>query len=262
MEIARVYRTLTLIGLFAVSVLVLLFIDPVRQDPAYHYFADTRGLLGIPHMLNVLSNLPFVIAGGVGLGHLLAERHGPDTYSETGYERCVLALLCLGIVLVGFGSSYYHARPDSDRLFWDRLPMTITFMTLFDIVVYERISEKWGKRLLLPLLLAGIGSLLYWDYADDLRFYGLVQFYPLVAIPIILWMFDARYTRSADLFIAVGWYALAKVAELNDHLIYGLGNAVSGHTVKHLLAAAATGWIVRMIIKRRLVDAPAEGSGA
>jgi len=40
---------------------------------------------------------------------------------------------------------------------------------------------------------------------------------------------------------------LAKIAELCDHMVYALGQVVSGHTLKHLLTAAAVFVLVRML---------------
>jgi len=56
-----------------------------------------------------------------------------------------------------------------------------------------------------------------------------------------------RYTRGSDLAIVVGFYALAKVLETFDTPIFAAGRIVSGHTLKHLAAAAAGYCILRML---------------
>jgi hypothetical protein len=91
--------------------------------------------------------------------------------------------------------------------------------------------------------------------AGDLRFYGLVQFFPLLAIPLMLLLFPPRYTRTGDLFGVVGWYVLAKIFEVFDVQILALGELVSGHTLKHLASAMAAYWILRMLRARHPVDA-------
>ena len=60
------------------------------------------------------------------------------------------------VFLTAFGSAYYHCAPESARLLWDRLQMTIVFMTVFTMVVAERFPG--GMRLLLPLAAIGIAS--------------------------------------------------------------------------------------------------------
>ncbi|MBI2544392.1 MAG: alkaline phytoceramidase, partial [Candidatus Rokubacteria bacterium] len=87
--------------------------------------------------------------------------------------------------------------------------------------------------------------------AGALRLYGLVQFFPLVAIPLMLLLFSPRYTRGADLVGALAWYALAKIFELLDARTFAVGGVVSGHTLKHLASAVAMYWILRMVKTRR-----------
>ncbi len=41
------------------------------QAAGYHEFADTRIFLGIPNFLNVISNIPFLLVGILGLRFLL-----------------------------------------------------------------------------------------------------------------------------------------------------------------------------------------------
>lgn len=53
----------------------------------------------------------------------------------------------------------------------------------------------------------------------------------------------------------IALYAVAKVAETFDQEIYDLKQIVSGHTIKHLLAAVAIYLIVRMLQKRRVLQA-------
>ena len=107
-----------------------------------------------------------------------------------------------GLLLTGFGSAYYHWEPGNARLAWDRLPLAITLMGLLAATIAERIGVKSGLWLLGPLVALAAGSVIYWHWteqrgAGDLRLYALVQFYPLVAIPLMLWWLAPRYTRGA-----------------------------------------------------------------
>jgi hypothetical protein len=162
----------------------------------------------------------------------------------------------LGIASTSAGSSWYHLAPDNARLVWDRLPMTIAFMALFAAMISERIDLRAGLRWLVPLLLVGLASVLYWHWteqsgAGDLRPYAAVQFFPLLAIPLLLLLFPARYTRTGDIWVALAWYALAKLFEELDGPIYDLSaRIVSGHTLKHL-AAAASAWTFLRMLRRR-----------
>ena len=52
----RRWRIPLLLAVVAVGIVGLMLTPPLRQDPAYHNFADTRAWLGIPYALNVVSN--------------------------------------------------------------------------------------------------------------------------------------------------------------------------------------------------------------
>ena len=133
--------------------------------------------------------------------------------------------------------------------------MTIAFMSLVAAVIAERISLRAGLWLLPILLLIGLSSVWHWYMSEvrgagDLRFYVAVQVYSILVLLIAL-SFPPRYTRGSDLAVVVGFYVLAKVLETLDKEIFGIGHVVSGHTLKHLAAAAAGYWILRMLQKRR-----------
>lgn len=225
----------------------------VAQPLSYHNFADQRPWLGIPNFGDVASNLPFALVGVLGLTFII--RHGQHAFIDPR-ERWPYYFVFLGLVLTAFGSSYYHLAPDNARLTWDRLPMTIVFMSLVAAMIAERISVKAGLWLL-PLLLAiGIASVVQWHLSEvsgdgDLRFYAAVQIYAGLVLLLMLY-FPARYTRTSDLSVVVGFYVLAKLLETFDRSIFNhLGHIVSGHTLKHLAGAAAGYWILRMLQKRQ-----------
>lgn len=225
----------------------------IPQDLHYHAFADQRPLLGIPHCLNVISNVPFLIVGGIGLGFTLSAR-GREVFRHPS-ERQAYAVFALGVALTAFGSAYYHLDPNNERLLWDRLPMSVAFMALFAAVVGERVSPVAGAWLLWPLVGLGLASVLYWHHgeqmgAGDLRPYYLVQFYPMIALPLLLLLFPSRHSGTAALFIALAFYVVAKLVEIYDVELYHSLGEVSGHTLKHLLAAGGAYAVVRMIRHR------------
>jgi len=203
------------------------FVSPIPQPESYHAFADQRRLLGIPNFWDVVSNLPFAVAGLLGL----------RAFRDLGSR-----FLFAGIFLTTIGSAYYHWAPDTPRLAWDRLPMTVAFMSLLALIIQVSFGAKIGQRLLLPLVAAGVLSVAWWRLAGDLRPYVFVQFAPMLMIPIALLFFDIRARR--ELWIAIGLYGLAKIAESLDREIYSTF-LLSGHTLKHLLAGLSTFWIYR-----------------
>ena len=164
----------------------------------------------------------------------------------------------VGILLTGFGSAYYHWNPNNDTLVWDRLPMTISFMAFFSALVAERVSERAGNWLLWPLLVLGLASVAYWHSTDDLRLYALVQFGPMLVIPVILATRPARYLRTRDVVIVLGWYVAAKILEQADGLVYSWNGVVSGHALKHFSAAAAGAWVLLTLHSRNGVQPETE----
>jgi hypothetical protein len=233
---ARKRPVLVFLSLVAASLAGLLLLPPIPQVQSYHRFADERTLLGVQNFWNVLSNLPFIAIGAVGLRQF--------------YRDPATLALFLGVFLTAFGSSYYHWNPNDDTLFWDRLPMTLCFMAILAVVVKERVNVRFGAALLWPLLATGILSLMLWRWTGDLRLYGWVQFFPGVALPLLFLVFPPRYTGTFYWLIAVLLYVVAKLFEFADHAFYR-SFILSGHTLKHLFAAAACFAILRYFQKRR-----------
>ena len=232
-------------------VIAVAMTDPVPQDPLYYLFADERSMSGIPNFLNVVSNLPFLVVGI--LGWRLLAKHPETTPPHT---RRAWTVFFFGIALIAFGSGYFHLRPDGDSLVWDRLPMTIAFMSLVSVVVSEYFSAILGERLLLPLLLAGTASVAYWAYtesigAGDLRPYAVVQFLPMLLIPLVISLYGRRSDLSPYLWWMLACYVAAKIAEHYDADVYRAGRIVSGHSLKHLAAALAPAGLLYGLMRRR-----------
>jgi hypothetical protein len=163
-------------------------------------------------------------------------------------------VLFLGIFLTGFGSSYYHWNPNDDTLFWDRLPMTLFFMAILAAAIEERVNARAGAVLLWPLLAVGVFSLLLWRWTDDLRLYFWGQFFPCLALPLLFLLYPPKYTGQFYWIIAAALYALAKLLEFSDRAVYSVGSILSGHTLKHLAAAAACFAILRYYQARRPIS--------
>lgn len=249
------HRVGILVAMFVVSVAGMMMVAPIAQDPAYHLFADSRPLFGIANFGDVMSNLGFAVVGVVGVWSTCGPRRH-DLF-DAAHHGWPYQTFFVGVGLVCLGSSYYHLAPGNAPLLWDRLPMTVAFMALFYAILADRVDGV-AERLcwLLPVMVAaGFASLLYWQWTEglgrgDLRFYALVQFYPMIALPVICWLFPrARYTGGGYLIWIIAWYAAAKVLEHFDGEIFALlGHTVSGHSLKHLASAVATFMLWRMVV--------------
>jgi len=243
------WREISLVAVCAVMLALFFSRAPIPQDPIYHNFADRRVLCGVPNMFDVGSNIAFLIVGLAGILFWRARRPDGPTVSWL--------VLFAGTALVFFGSAYYHWGPNNSTLLWDRLPMTVAFMGLFVALISEHAGPLLERYLLVPAVAVGIASAVWWHFTDDLRWYLWVQFTPLVCIPFLLAAFPARYTHRMYLLGALGLYVAAKFAEVWDWQIYALtGNLFSGHTLKHLLAAAGV-LVILLMLRRRTAIAPA-----
>lgn len=250
-------RVSILIGIFIAGIAAVFALDPIPQDPNYHVFADKRGFLGIPNFNDVASNLGFAIVGVLGVASLSGVGHR-EIFVESHDGRPYVVFF-IGIALVSLGSAYYHWEPTNERLLWDRVPMSIGFMAISAAVAADRIDARIGNIWLLPALVAlGLASLVYWDWTQssgrgDLRFYALVQFYPMIVLPVIVGLFrEYRYTPGRYLVWVIAWYGLSKVFEYFDTQLFEVtGGNLSGHTLKHLAAAVATLVVLRMLVSRK-----------
>lgn len=238
------WRHAALGALALLPLIGLLALGPIPQDPAYHTFVDARPGMGMPNALNVISNLPFLLIGIAGVGFCLKRKSGP--------VRNAWLVLFAGVALVGVGSAVFHWAPGNGTLVLDRIPMAVGFMGLLAALLGEFVDRRLASRLLLPLVVLGMGSVLYGYAFDDLRLYAWVQFAPLLIVLALVVLFRSPYTHQMLLVVALGWYGLAKAAEAYDAAVFEatLG-LVSGHTLKHLLAAAACYTLLAMLRRRR-----------
>lgn len=237
-------------------VALFLFVGPLSQPQAYHGFADRRTFFGVPNAFDVLSNLPFALLATWGVRETsLAARTDPPCFVSST-ERTSYVLFFVGAWLTTFGSAWYHWAPDTERLFWDRLPMTVAFTALLVALVAQRVSVPLARVLLVPLLLFGLGSVLYWRFTEraghgDLRPYGLVQYGSAAAAVAIVATRRGVHDDGAWWFGAFAAYALAKVLEASDRAVFRFTHVVSGHTLKHLAASGAVAFVAAAIRRRR-----------
>lgn len=245
-----------LIALAVVIAIIAVLLPPIPQPLSYHNFADQRGWLGIRNFGDVISNVPFALVGFAGLIVLLGPRAPRFTDPR---ERWLYLFMFAGLILTAFGSGYYHLAPNNARLVWDRIPIMMVFMALLAAVIAERVSVPAGLILFPVFEAAGVGSVLLWRATElaghgDLRFYAAVQVYSILVLLLAL-LFPAKYTRGSDFAVVVALYVLAKVLEETDRQVFAVGHIISGHTLKHLAAATAGYWILRMLQKRSIIPA-------
>lgn len=263
-------RIAVIIGAVAVLAVGLVLWGRIPQDPGYHCFADDREFLGIPHFGDVVSNLAFLLVGIAGLMFVLGPK-GRALLNAPG-ERLPYGSFFAALVLVTFGSTYYHWAPSNGPLFWDRLPITIGFMALLAAFIADRIDPKWGVRALPVLVILGIAVTYQWLLSEetgplpckaigqgDLRLYILVQAAAVVSIVLMCWLFPARNTNIRYVWMMLLLYGIGKVLEIPavDVWVYDLLDRVSGHTIwvsghtlKHLVSAVATYMVLAMLMDK------------
>lgn len=240
-----------LIALYVISTAAIaacFFMPPIVQDQAYHRFADANSWASVPNFWNVVSNLPFVIVGILGLVRLRTI----DYRLKASY-----VWFFVGIFATGFGSGYYHWNPTDATLVWDRLPMTVSFMAFLSIVLGEFIDADAGKKLLYPFLLLGLSSIANWVLTDDLRMYALIQFLPILLILIVLFLSKKEIRYKKYFWLMVVCYTIAKFLEGYDAYIYAVSReSMGGHALKHLAAAAAPFFFYKFVGRKFNLETP------
>ena len=215
-----------------------------------HPFVDARILLGVPNAMDVLTNAPLALAGLWGL--LVMRRRALPAAT-----RQAARMFFAGLVATGFGSAWYHWAPDATGLVWDRLGMAVTFAGALAMAVAERVGQvpaRQALRVLLPLALlsailpASNGNVLPWAV---LQFGGMALIVRLALLKLVAGAIGIR------LGALIGLYALAKLLELGDEAVFrATAGAVSGHSLKHLVAALAAWPVIAALAPRRAGGLP------
>lgn len=250
------FRHALLVTVALAGVISMAWLPAMPQNPDYHQFADQRSCFGINHFFNVISNLPFIAVGIAGLIVLFK----PSGLAIIGEMIGAYRLFFTAIVGVGVGSGYYHWAPDNGSLIWDRLPMTVAFMAFFSVILAEFVSIRLAESLFYPLVLIGAFSAGYWYWTEligqgDLRLYGLVQFLPLILIPLILLFYSSSFTDVRCYWFFFEFYVLAKIFEYYDAEVFKVLEGLSGHTLKHLVASLGCAVFLMQIKKRSVYSA-------
>lgn len=237
------WKTLGFLAPPLIVALVLFLYGPIPQFADYHRFADTRTFLGLRNFSDTASNLPFLVIGIAGTVHWSTQRAD---------ERSIAWLLVfIGAIGCCFGSWSYHQDPNDATLVWDRLPIALTFMAFFIAILEDHYGREVTPKLILPALILGAAGVFYWQATGDLRLYLWTQIVPLLAVPAALLLFPARLSHRGWYWAVLACYVLAKLAEVADFPVFeATGRAISGHTLKHLIAALGLGLALWMLARR------------
>ena len=230
---------------------------PLAQAEHFHHFADQRAWLGLPFALDVLSNLPFALAGLAGLlvlGRLPMAALAPS-------QRGLAALFFAGLLLTAFCSAWYHWQPDDAGLVVDRLGMTVAFAGLLGLGVAGRIGARAGFCLVPAVLLAGVFSVAIWAQSGNLLPWALLQGGGMVLLLVLAWLPPQHGALRVRWGLVILVYVAAKLLEQADHAVFEFsGQLLSGHSLKHIVAALAAWPVIQNL--RQLGQNQANGAGS
>lgn len=225
--------------------------SPVLRGPGFHQYADARTLFGLPHAGDVLSNLPFV---WIGIAGILAARR------SVGLPRGLVALFFAGILGIGLGSGAYHVHPIDATLFFDWLPIVVAVAFLVALVASDRVDRRIGRIAAVVLPVAALASVLWWwigggTAGGDMRFYAVLQLLFIALVPLMVLLYPKGRLDRSDLLLGVCCFVAARLFHSSDASILDSTSLVSGHTLKHLMAALAA-WFVLRAVRRTATPAP------
>jgi hypothetical protein len=223
----------------------------IPQHDNYHAFADQRPLFNLPFAADVTSNLPFALAGIYGLVLILRQKY----VGLGNIQLRLFGLSFIGLILTMAASGFYHVAPNNFGLSIDRLGMTSAFAGIVGLAISGRVSDRAGQAGALAILVFGPLAVAHWYETGNLWLWSVVQGGGMLALLLLA----LRPARPDCFPVQLGWiialYVLAKILEGLDHQIYAWSHSmISGHTLKHLAAAAAAWPLIRAL---RFKPAPA-----
>ena len=228
-------QALALYGGMLLLLVLALLLPAVAQPEHYHAFADQRSWLGLAYAGDVLSNLGFVLAALAGGRQLI--KHG---WQISGTARAMCALFFVGLACTALASAAYHLAPTDAGLFWDRMAMGVAFAGLLGLAVQTRLDDGSAWLTAIATLVAAALSMGVWSHSGNLLPWVLLQGGGML---LVLWLAFVAVRKNAmplSLGWVIAWYGLAKLLELSDLDVFELtGGWISGHSLKHWVAAAA-----------------------
>lgn len=207
-------------------------------------FADTRSWLGIESFSDVLSNIGFIFIGFWGIAVSLKGLHSQIQIDRT-HDWALALMLFISIFLTGLGSGYFHLNPSNQTLIWDRLPMVMGFSALVGLLVSDRFTRATGRAAFFAMILMGAASIFFWIESQSATSYSVLQAATILICLGLPIFFPVGRIPNRAIYLAVGTYAIAKIFELGDALIFQATGLVGGHALKHLMAALAMLFILK-----------------
>lgn len=211
------------LGLALLALLAIIaspFVLSIVRTPAFHLYPDSRTAL-------VLSNVPFLIVAALSRG--------------------APWFLRVSVAAIAIGSGAYHASPGDELLALDWAPIGLTLMLFAATVVDLRVAF-----VLAPAL--ALGSIAYWLATGGTRSGGNMAPYVVlqaagVFVPPFIALIAPCRVRASWLFVGVACFMLARAAAAYDRqLLEAIG--LSGHSIKHIIAALAAACALRATIAR------------
>ena len=218
-----------------ILILLAIFLPSIEQNQNYHNFADQRVLFGVNNAFDTLSNLAFIMVGALGLFNFYNNQYIKISNSFS----VILNLFFISIILTGLGSSFYHLSPNDFTLVFDRLAMSLVFASILAMLAYLKISSRFGLHTLAELLILAPLTVLIWKFNGNLTPYVVLKFGGIILVILTLLLTKTRMQGPCFTSLII-LYGAAKLVEFYDEKIFNLSqNLISGHTLKHLIAALA-----------------------
>ena len=218
---------------------------PTYVPDSYYEFADVRHALGIPHTGDVLSNGAFAI---IAIWRLFMVYRARDRVVVKPGLALSLTTFFAAVFLVTFGSGYFHLDPGPDRIFLDRLPISLAAGAILATLLIDRWtpSQKGALLTFAATMAFAIAGLWHVTATGDLRLYALTQAAPLIVALVCAmnWNSPQHLIPGWRLLFLALLYAGAKAAEVYDWELFAEFDWLSGHNLKHLLAASAAAMAV------------------
>jgi len=224
--------------------LLALWLPPQTQPGYYLHFADRRAWLGIPFASDVLSNLPFALAGFWGL-RVLA-RVPATALAQT--PRVLAALFFVGLLLTALVSGGFHWQPDQSGLAADRLGMTLAFAGVLGLGAAGGISVRAGAALTVAVLLCGPLAVWAAAHQGNLLPWAVLQGGGMVLLLLLAASRPLPTALPVRWGVVIAIYAVAKALELSDHAVFdATGHLISGHSLKHMVAALSAWPVIQAL---------------
>lgn len=232
-------------------------LPPMALPADYHRFADQRALAGVPHALDVFTNLAFA---GMGAWGLWAARR-VQRRALPAVQRVLVWGLFVGLMATAVGSSLYHLAPDSAGLALDRLGMALPFAALLGLAAADRIGARAGALLAAVVAVAAPASAWLDALTGNMTPWTVLQVGGLVLLLALATQRTRSQALGFSLVAVVLIYALAKALELCDWPIFlRTGEVVSGHSLKHIVSAFAVWPVIHTLQRRARVSAKVDSA--